>query len=73
MTKRSDPAKPSAKPSPTGAGNNAKWDKDDARDASRHASVTPKDEGVLESIGQSVSEGLTGADTGATKKPPSRS
>ena len=59
-------AAPSA---PGRSDHNADWDKGEP---ARHAPVAPKDEGVLESLGRSISEGLTGADSSTTPKPSDR-
>ncbi len=61
------PDKTPSEPSPD---NNAAWDAEDAQSKQRHPPVAPKDEGILDSIGKSISEGLTGADTSTNKTPP---
>ena len=76
---RDEPASPasgpsaSSRPTPPASDHNAAWDAADARDQERHLPVAPKDEGVLDSLGKSISEVVTGANTGTTKTPPGRS
>lgn len=74
------PAKAAAKPAattPASAGkspNDASWN-DDEGENWRHAPIAPKDAGVLDSLGRSISEAVTGseADTSGNKvKPPGR-
>ena len=48
-------------------GSDPNWDDDDQ--AWRHAPVAPKDEGLAESLGRSVSEVVTGPLDDATGKP----
>ena len=73
MATKNDPsAKPTtepAKPLPAGTGrpgNNFA----DEEDEWRHAPVAPKDAGVLDSLGRSVSEAVTGADSSPAKPKP---
>ena len=73
MTEPKRPAAPEAHgkpastpaPAPAGAGStkprdDASWDDDEGTDW-RHAPVAPKDRGVLDSLGRSVSEVVTGS------------
>ncbi len=87
MTEPKQPAtpgargKPASTPQPTTAAtggteprDNASWDDDEGTDW-RHAPVAPKDQGVLDSLGRSVSEAVTGStpdETGNKGKTPAQ-
>jgi hypothetical protein len=52
------PTRPAAPANPTGA---TRPQRDDEEEQWRHAPVAPRDEGILKSLGQSVSEVVTGS------------
>lgn len=63
------PASGSTSTPPSGTKkNDASWDEDEGADW-RHPPVEPKDKGVLESLGKSVSEAVTGSKADPTQGP----